>query len=75
MVGRAIMRITRDTLVKAALESSPRAAEIFARYGVDPRIACRSSFDITTIAEAEDECGLEALDELIAELNAACANR
>lgn len=63
--------ITRDTLVAEALERVPNAIMLFLRHGFDPRINCGDMTRETSLGQAEWDCGLRAVDELIDELNAA----
>ena len=65
------MVITRSTVVKEAVESSPAAPQIFARHGVNPKEKCAGMYDLVTLEEAEQRCHLHDLDGLIEELNAA----
>lgn len=65
------MRITRQTLVKEAVESSPEAPAIFARHGINPLERCQGMYDLNTIEDAEEWCGLHDIDGLVAELNEA----
>ncbi|HEY8424518.1 MAG TPA: hypothetical protein VIK73_00690 [Limnochordales bacterium] len=65
------MRITRKTLVKEAVESSREAPAIFARHGINPLDRCQGMYDLNSIEDAEEWCGLHDIDGLIRELNEA----
>ena len=67
------MRITRETVVKDAVESSREARAIFIRHGIDPLEKCRGVYDMATLGEVELWCHVRDLDGLIAELNEALA--
>lgn len=64
------MRITRQTIVKEAVESCEAAPSIFARHGINPLERCVGMYDLNTIEDAEEWCALHDVDGLIAELNA-----
>ena len=63
--------ITRDTLVAEALERVPNGTMLFLRHGFDPHINCGDLTHETPLGQAQWDCGLRAVDELIDELNAA----
>ena len=65
------MRVTRQTLVKEAVESSREAPAIFSRHGINPLERCQGMYDLNTIEDAEEWCGLHDIDGLVAELNEA----
>lgn len=65
------MRITRQTIVKEAVESCEAAPAIFAKHGVNPLERCIGMYDLNTIEDAEEWCALRDVDGLIDELNAA----
>ncbi len=67
--------ITRDTLVAEALERVPNGIMLFLRHGFDPRINCGDMIHETTLGQAEWDCGLRAVDELIDKLNAQLESR
>lgn len=69
------MKITRDTIVKDAVESCPEAPAIFEAHGIDPRCKCKGMWDVTTLDEAADWCKIKDVDGLIAELEAALNGR
>lgn len=68
------MAITRDHSVREAYASSVQAPALFAAHGIRPAEKCQVVWDVTTLDEAEMWCHIQALNELISELNAAAVH-
>lgn len=67
------MRVTRDTTVSVAYQSSAVAPSLFPSHGVRPDECCRLHWDTVTLAMAERLCQLNGVDRLVERLNGAAA--
>ncbi len=67
------MRVTRETSVGDAFQSSAAAPAIFSSHGVRPDECCRLCWDAVSLAEAGRHCGLVGVERLIERLNQAVA--
>ncbi len=65
--------VTRGTLVHDALASSRAARAIFLKHGVNPEW-CGTMRNFNTLGNAERWCGVQNVDRLIDDLNAATAS-
>lgn len=65
------MMITRETMVKDALESCREAQALFEAHGIDPLDKCKGMYDMVSLDEAESWCKVKDVDDLIDALNAA----
>lgn len=65
--------ITGDMTVAEVLGRVPGCLRIFEEHGVNPRTACGPNIHILGLDETPARCGLEELEQMIADLNAAVA--
>lgn len=63
------MEITPDTLVSEVLEARPDATQIFAKYGVDVHMECRSVLD-NPLDLCETMCAIADFDAFMKDLQA-----
>ncbi|HNB21813.1 MAG: hypothetical protein K2Y39_03610 [Candidatus Obscuribacterales bacterium] len=62
------MNITENTTLKAILDERPDAIEVFLKHGVDVSSECDESVHDCELTICEGMCHIDALDDLIKDL-------